>query len=170
MTAPKKPVVPPPVVRSRTLWIIGSIVAALGVLPSLFDRVGLIEQFHAITPELGQDALDAAATDAVFTGVLGAMLSVMVHVLLANRLLKAANWARIVLCVLTGLGIAGVLVSTMLYASGLAAAIGWRIGWPGLVSGALGALTEIAAISYMFRTEANRWFSTPSTQLVTPGN
>lgn len=104
---------PPPMERPTTVRIgIGAFVAtlALGLIASvvqLADSGDLVDQIRDADPSITQDTAEAAITVAIVIG----LLVVGLQALFIWFAWKGRNWARIVLFVLGGLGVASGLAA-----------------------------------------------------------
>ncbi|WP_433266064.1 hypothetical protein ACQPZF_39790 [Actinosynnema sp. CS-041913] len=104
--APARPV-PIEVKVSFWIWIAGAVLSVVGALLALTQREEISEALRA-TPQFAQstpEQLDAAVSMTImFTLVVGIVLAGL-YVLFAFKARAGRNWARVVLTVLTALGL-----------------------------------------------------------------
>jgi hypothetical protein len=125
MTTPaevERPRPPKPVDLARWLWIGSAVLGSVAFMLEVTNSDLLITELRKAQPDIGQSELDGAMSAAVLFSLLACGLLVLVHAMIANRMARGRNWARIVLAVLGGGGILLGLARLLVVASGLAAA------------------------------------------------
>lgn len=126
-TRPAKPERPQPpklIDLARWLWIGSAMLGSLGFLLEVTSGDLLLTELRRAQPDLGQDEIDGALSAAVLFSLLACSLLVLVHAMIANRMARGRNWARIVLTVLGGGGILISLMRLLLIVTGVASAFG----------------------------------------------
>ncbi|GGM69793.1 hypothetical protein GCM10012275_45410 [Longimycelium tulufanense] len=158
--AASAPPPPPRAVRlSRTLWITGAVLGAAGSVQQLADRGRLLEELRRSKPDLTQEQLDSAATGGVLFGLLFTLGLLAVYIMLANRMVRGANWARVTLAVIGGLSVLFGMIGLVGIFSGLAASLGLHVGALDVVISVLVLGLDAAALTAMFLPPANAWFT-----------
>jgi hypothetical protein len=156
VAAPSGP--PRAVLASRWLWIAGALLSAGRSVVRLADRRALVNDLAQAAPQLGQDEVDAAVSGTVLLGLLICALVLGVYVLLANRMARGTNWARMVLAVLGGAGVLFGAVGLLAFGSGLAGELGVPFNVADMAVGVLGLLLDTAALTLMFVPAAAAYF------------
>jgi hypothetical protein len=152
-------VTPPKLVDiARWLFILGAAVGFVRMVVQLADREMLIGMLRSDQRDLGQDEVDAAVNGGVVLGLLLGGLLVLVYVLLANRMARGRNWARVVLAVFGGVGILVGIMRVILVASGLAAVSNLVISPVDLGFGIVTMIIDGVAITLMFLPSVSAHF------------
>jgi hypothetical protein len=154
-----KPQVPTPLQWSRWLWVGSAGLGAVRSVLELADRESLIDQLRGRSGDSTQDQLDAMANAAVVFGLLLVAVIFGVYVLLSNRMVAGANWARVLLAVLGGAGIALGTLSLAVVLSGVTVAFGRTVGADDVAFSAAGLLMDAAALALMFLPAANAYLA-----------
>ncbi|WP_137812617.1 hypothetical protein [Gandjariella thermophila] len=149
---------PRPVVVSRWLWIGGAVLSAGRSVVRLADRRALVDDLTQAVPQLGQDEVDAAVSGTVLLGLLLCALVLGGYVLLANRMARGANWARIVLGVFGGASVLFGAVGLAAFGAGVTTDLGFQFGALDVVVGVAGLLLDAAALTLMFVPAAAGYF------------
>ncbi|MHA6805981.1 hypothetical protein [Salinifilum ghardaiensis] len=156
------PTAPRWLVLAWRLWVAGACVAVLRSAVQFADRHRLLEDLGRMRPELHQSQIDELATSTIVFGLLWAVLAALVYVLLATRMLRGRNWARVVLTVFgafTAFSAAVLVLVVPVFPEELLREIAGRAvsGWEVLLA-AVGAVLHAAAIVLMYLPESNRFF------------
>ena len=159
---PERPEAPRALHVARWLWIGSVLVGAVQAFVELFDRADLIDQLRAMQPDLDQMQLDELANSTITFTFTIKLLTLLVYFMLSRRMLEGFNWSRVVLTVFGGWGVlSGVLTLALVAAVGpepLQQLMPVSVSWTDALFGVLVAAVQIAAIVFMFRPEANRFF------------
>jgi hypothetical protein len=166
--APTAPAPPRLVNLSRWLWIGSAALSAVRTGIQLTDRTELINQIKQTSPGLSQDDLDAAASGSVLFMLFVSLLVLAGYSLLANRMAGGRNWARIVLTVVGGLGLAIGAIGMAGVASGLATALGLSVRPLDVSLSAVGLLVDAAALTLMWLPASTPHFA--ARRRVLPGH
>ena len=160
---PERPEAPRPLHIARWLWVGSVLVGAVQAFVELLDRAGLIEQLRTMQPGLDQTQLDDLANSTIMFTFTIKLLTLMVYLMLSRRMLEGANWARIVLTVFGAWGaVSGTLTVALVTVVGpgrLQQVLPVSVSWTDALFGVLVAAVEVAAIAFMFRPAANRFFA-----------
>ncbi len=144
------------------LWIASAAVGVLRAIIQLTDRESLIRSLREGAPEMNQDELDQAANAGVLMSLLMAAAVFAIYLLLANKMLRGRNWARIVMAVFCAFSLAGALIVLLGVGSmGLgqvSAAAGVEFDGLDLLISILVAALDTAVLVLLLRPEANRWY------------
>ncbi|TDC94082.1 hypothetical protein E1161_08750 [Saccharopolyspora aridisoli] len=160
---PPEPPEPPQALQTaRWLWIGAVLVGVVQAFVQLLDRQRLIGELRQLQPEMTQTDLDAAANSGIMFTFMFKALTLMVYVLLCKRMLEGRNWGRITLAVFGGFGVFNAVI-TVLTVSLVGPALikqltGMTVSGVDVVFAVLVAAVEVAAIVFMYRPEANRFF------------
>lgn len=165
MTTPAKVERPQPpklIDLARWLWIGSAVLGSVSFMLEVNDSDLLISELRKAQPDIGQSELDAAMSAAVLLSLLACWLLVLAHAMVANRMARGRNWARIVLTVIGGGGILIGLVRLLVVASGLAGTLGLAISPVNLafslvtmaMDGAVLVLMFLPSVAGHFRTAA----------------
>lgn len=152
-TTREKPTFPPPpklLDISRWLWIGSAALATVRFLFQLADRDLLITEMRKSQPNLSQDEIDSAVNGGILFGLLLGIGLVLVYAVLANRMARGHNWARIVLTVIGAAGIFFGLIRLLAVGTGMAAAFGFAISPVDLGIGVITMLLDGTALVLMF--------------------
>lgn len=151
--SPAGAVTPPPSVQTAFLLFIVNVV--LGVIGSLLSFPARID--IAITG-LSTAQQEAAARTGVIIAIVIALALFALYLFFVFQMRNGKNWARIVLTVLSVLsivaGLAGLGVTSALFGAGV-------FGLLSVILSILSLVLLIAAVVYMFRPDANAYFSAP---------
>ena len=153
-TPPAKPERPRPpklVDLARWLWIGSAALGSLGFLLEVTSGDLLLTELRKAQPDLGQSELDGAMSAAVLFSVLACGLLVLVHAMIANRMARGRNWARIVLTVLGGGGILLGLMRLLLVVTGVAATFDASISPVNLAFSLVTMAVDATVIVLMFQ-------------------
>jgi hypothetical protein len=152
-TTPEKPTWPPPpklIDISRWLWIGSAALATVRFLVQLADRDFLTSEQRKSQPTFSQDEIDTAVNGGIMFGLLLSVGLVLIYAVLANRMARGRNWARIVLTVIGGAGIFFGVIRLLAVGSGFAAAFGVLVSPVDLVIGVVTMLLDGTALVLMF--------------------
>jgi hypothetical protein len=166
VAAPPAP--PRTVVVSRWLWIAGALLSAGRSVVRLADRRALVDELTHAVPHLGQDEVDAAVSGTVLLGLLLCALVLGGYVLLANRMARGANWARVVLAGLGGASVLFGTISVVAVGAGVAGDLGVRFGAVDTLVGVAGVLLDVAALTLMFVPASGGYFQRRSARVGRP--
>lgn len=157
----ERPAPPQALVVARWLWIASVLVGVVQAFVELFDRARLIDQLRTVQPELDQMQLDELANSTITFTFTIKLLTLLVYLMLARRMLEGTNWARVVLTVFGGWGIFSAVLTVALLAvvgtGPLQELMPVSLTWTDALFGGLAAAVSVAAIVFMFRPEANRF-------------
>lgn len=159
---PETPQPPKALQTARWLWVGAVLVGVVQAFVQLFDRQRLIGELRQLQPEMTQTDLDAAANSGIMFTFMFKALTLMVYVLLCKRMLEGRNWGRVTLTVFGGFGVFNAVI-TVLTVSLVGPALikqltGMTVSGVDVVFAVLVAAVEVAAIVFMYRPEANRFF------------
>ncbi|MER7012299.1 hypothetical protein ABT324_12825 [Saccharopolyspora sp. NPDC000359] len=156
-----EPKVPQSLLVARWLWIGTVLIGIVQAFVQLADRTRLITELRQLNPELSQQELDAAANSGIMFALLLKALLLMVYVMLTKRLLEGRNWSRVVLTVFGGFGVFNALITVLTVGVFGTAMIqeltGIGVSWFDALFSLVVAGIEVAAIVFMFRSDANRY-------------
>jgi hypothetical protein len=133
------------------LYVAGAAVGVVSVLVGAIVGIGLIQSGQLPgalppgSPEVSPGLLNAALAVGVTIGIVVGLLSVVAYVLFAVPMRRGANWARIVLTVL----------SSIAFVSGLAGLIG---PGPNLLNLLVSVIVVVAAV-LMYVPASNAYFA-----------
>jgi hypothetical protein len=134
------------------LWLVA---AGIGIVTNLIGLITAQAIADATARSLGVDPALVAGSGPSYGGIIFQLLLSVLWIVVVLQMRKGANWARIVLTVLGGLGILfglmGLAALGILFAVGVFGAIQAVLGLVALV-------VEIAAIVFMFKSDSNRYF------------
>ena len=139
------------------LWLIAAGVGILGSLLNLLNAQAIADEtvkaLSGLSPELDKSLADSASPS--YGGIIFSLIISAVWVVVVMQMRKGANWARILLTVLGGLGILlgliGFLGFGILFSTGILGVLQALLGVVALVA-------EIGAIVFMFKSDSNRYF------------
>ncbi|MEU5691473.1 hypothetical protein [Actinosynnema sp. NPDC020468] len=153
---------PPPraVDLARWLWIASALVGLGRFVVQLADRNALVDVLRQQQPGLNQDEIDAAVSGGVMFGLLLGGALVLIYTLLANRMARGRNWARIVLAVFGVVGIVVGVTRSITYVSGLAAVLQLQVSGTDVLFGLVTMTLDGAAVVLMFVPTAALYFRT----------
>lgn len=117
---PKRPEPPRMVVLAQRLWFGVAALGLVGLVVRLMDRTAITAQVRAEYPDWHQSMIDDGVTATIGGALMVQLLMTAVYVLLAVRFAGGQNWARIVLTVFAGFGIASNGISLLAVGTGLA--------------------------------------------------
>lgn len=156
------PQVPRSLILAWWFWVASALVGVVRTVVQVTDRNMMLEQLRQVDPELSQADLDAAVNGQIMFTLLTAAMSVLVYVLLAQRMVQGRVWARVVLAVFGGFTVLGtVLTLSMVVTMGLPLLreltdIPLNV-WDLVVVTASSLLSGVA-LGFMFRRDANAFF------------
>lgn len=169
---PPKPTPPKPIDLARWLFILSAVVGMGRFLHQLSDRETLIamlrEDLVARGMKVGQDELDAAMTGAIGFGLLLAIAFVLVYALFANKMAAGRNWARIVVTVLAGIGVAFGSLQLLAVAAGGLAPAEFAVSPVVLVLSGVTTVIDVAVIVLMYRPSVSGYFRSVRSVSVNP--
>ncbi|MBB5806337.1 hypothetical protein F4560_006105 [Saccharothrix ecbatanensis] len=169
---PPKPTPPKLIDLARWLFILSAVIGMGRFLYQLSDREMLIRMLRDDLVKrgmkAGQDELDAAVTGAIGFGVLLAIAFVLVYALFANKMAAGRNWARIVLTVLSGIGVAFGLLQLLAVASGGMALAEFTVSPIVLVLSGITMVIDAAVIVLMYRPSVAGYFRSVHSVSVKP--
>ncbi|WP_447004623.1 hypothetical protein ACRAKI_34370 [Saccharothrix isguenensis] len=167
-----KPTPPKPIDLARWLFILSAVIGGGRFLYQLGDREMLIRMLREDLVQRGmtfsQDELDAAMTGAIGFGLLLTMAFVLVYAVLANRMAWGRNWARVVVTVLAGIGVAFGTLQLLAVASGGMAAADFTVSPLVLVLSGITTVIDAAVIVLMYRPSVSGYFRSVRSVSVDP--
>ncbi|MBB5954726.1 hypothetical protein FHS29_001296 [Saccharothrix tamanrassetensis] len=146
-----RPARPKSVDTAFMLWMVG---AGVGILSSIISFITV----QAIYDELLKDVDPSLRGSVPSPGYGGAIFSLIlsaVWILIVFQMRNGANWARIVLAVLGGIGVIGGLVGLLSFG------VLFSIGFFGVIQALLSLVSlavTIGALIFMFKPDANHYF------------
>lgn len=159
---PEKVTAPRVLVLARWLWIAGTAVGVLRSLKQLTDRVLLVRQVHQQAPELSQQQLNSAVNGVIMFTLLLSLAIFGLYVLLAERMMKGRQWARVLMTLLGALSVAGTLITLIGYAAVGSQAVSRATGMPvdplDLVFSVVVLAVDIAVLFLLYQPDSNRFF------------
>ncbi|MEV5543234.1 hypothetical protein AB0L13_41075 [Saccharopolyspora shandongensis] len=159
---PEPPSAPQALQTAKWLWLGSVLLGVVQAFVQLLDRPKLIAELRHIQPGMTTQDLEAAANSGImFTFLLKALI-LLVYLMLSRRMLEGRNWARVVLTVFGGFGIFNALI-TVLTVSLVGGELIRQITGVGITGADVAfslvvMLVQLAAIVFMYRPEANRFF------------
>lgn len=153
LRAPERP---KSVETAYLLWLIAAGVSILGSLLNFVTAQAIYDETRKSLGSLGPE-FDKALADAgpSYGGIIFSLIISAVWIVVVLQMRKGANWARILLTVLGGLGILIGLISLLGFG------ILFSIGILGVLQALLGLVAlvaEIGAIVFMFKSDSNHFF------------
>jgi hypothetical protein len=111
-TAAGGPQTPRPVVVSFWIWILGAALSVVGGIITITHKNAIVQQLRDQRPQgITPDQYEAYASNFVTVSVIEAVVFAVLYVFFAYQVKSGKNWARIVLAVVTVLGVLSVLYS-----------------------------------------------------------
>ncbi len=155
----QRPPRPQSVDTAFLLWLVG---AGVGILSSIFALITAQAYAKAVAEQVLGRSIDSAVLDSAvastspaYGGTIFSIILFAVWIAIVFQMRNGANWARIVLAVLGGLGVIGGVVSLFTFG------VLFSIGFFGVIQ-ALFSLVSLAvtvgALIFMFKPDANHYF------------
>ncbi|MBE9374882.1 hypothetical protein IQ251_10550 [Saccharopolyspora sp. HNM0983] len=161
-SAGEAPAVPEWLRRARWVWLGAMLLGLLASVVQLADRETLVAEIRERSPELSQQEVDAATNSGILFTLLVSALTLMVVLLLTNRMLQGVNWARLVLTAWAGFEVFAMFITAIglavLGRGTIEQLAGQSVSAVELLAQVLVTALEIAAIVLMFRPEVNEYF------------
>lgn len=160
--APEAPAVPRVLGLAWWLWIAATVVGIVRSVVQLSDRTMLVSQISRAAPELTQSQVDQAVNSGIVLTLLVTGGIAAVYVLLANRLLRGRNWARVVMSLVAGFGVLGTVLALFGMAA-LGSSVTVRgttvqLGFVDVVFGLVVAALDVAVVVLIWHPDTNRYF------------
>lgn len=144
------------------LWIAAVVVGVVRSVVQLSDRTMLVSQISRAAPELTQSQVDQAVNSGIVLTLLVTGGIAAVYVLLANRLLRGRNWARVVMSLVAGFGVLGTVLALFgMAALGSSVTVGGttvQLGFLDVVFGLVVAALDVAVVVLMWHRDTNHYF------------
>ncbi len=160
--APPQPAVPRVLRLAWWVWIAATAVGFVRSVIQLTDRRMLLSRISEAAPDLSQSELDAAVNSGILLTLLLSLAVAAVYVLVANRMLRGRNWARVVTSLMAAFGVLGTFLALFgvvtLGSTVTVQSTTVRLGVLDIVFGvAVGAL-EVAFLVLVWHPDAIRFF------------
>lgn len=160
--SPEEPSAPRFVQYARWLWIASAAIGFLRSVLQVADREELVTGLHAQMPQWTQEQVDSAVNSTIMSVLVVSGAVVAIYSALATRLLRAKNWARVVVTVVAGLRTVGTAFVVLALAAYGAETLGRLSGVPlgpvDIAFSLVTAVVDVAVIVLLFLPESQRHF------------
>lgn len=148
---------PRTILVARWLWLGSAALSAVRSLITLADREELRTQLWKVDASLSMAAVERAVNAEILFGLLISAVILGLYVMLANRMARGRNWARIVLTVF---GVSGVVLGALGMVGVASGMLDLQVGAIDIALSLLSLGVNATAVVYMFLPASAAHFAT----------